>query len=189
MRVGILGLGIGTLTAYGQPGDDYRLYEINPIMVDLAEGQDGYFTFVPDSPANKTIILGDARISLENELAKNGSNNFDLLVMDVFSSDSVPVHLITKEAFDIYLKHLAPGGMLAANISTRYLDLIPVMWQLSKHFNLNMVVIPTEPDGKLASSSLWVLMSPSATELQASSHRRKGFPSGRLQHPHPSMDR
>ena len=176
MRVGILGLGIGTLTAYGQPGDDYRLYEINPIMVDLAEGQDGYFTFVPDSPANKTIILGDARISLENELATNGSNNFDLLVMDVFSSDSVPVHLITKEAFDIYLKHLAPGGMLAANISTRYLDLIPVMWQLSKHFNLNMVVIPTEPDGKLASSSLWVLMSPSATELQAPAIAERAFP-------------
>jgi spermidine synthase len=166
MRVGILGLGIGTLAAYAQPGDNYRFYEINPIMVALAKGQGGFFSFVPNSPANKTIILGDARISLENELAASGSNNFDILVLDVFSSDSIPVHLVTKEAFDIYLKHVVPGGILAANISTRYVDLVPVMWQLSKYYNLSMVVIPTEPDGKLASSSLWVLMSASPEQLQ-----------------------
>ena len=159
MRVGILGLGIGTLIAYAQPGDDYRLYEINPIMVDLAEGLDGYFTYLADNPVNKTVVLGDARLSLENELATYGSNNFDLLVLDVFSSDAVPVHLVTKEAFDIYLKHLATDGVLAANISTRYIDLVPVMWQLSKFYNLTMVVIPTEGDGKIVFPSLWVLMS------------------------------
>jgi hypothetical protein len=176
MHVGLLGLGIGTLTAYAQPGDDYRFYEINPIMVDLAEGQGGYFSFVSDSPATKTVILGDARISLENELATNGSNNFDLLVLDVFSSDSVPVHLITKEAFEIYLKNLAPGGILAANISTRYLNLVPVMWQLSQYYHLNMVVIPTEGDGKIASPSLWVLMSPSPDLLQVPAIAERAFP-------------
>jgi hypothetical protein len=177
MRVGILGLGIGTLSAYGQPGDDYRLYEINPIMVDLAEGKDGYFSFLADSPANKTVILGDARLSLEKELATHGSNNFDLLVMDVFSSDSVPVHLITKEAFDIYLKHLAPDGILAANISTRYLNLIPVMWQLSKFYNLSMVVIPTESNGnRTVSPSLWALMSRSPEEFQIPAIAERVFP-------------
>ncbi len=178
MRVGILGLGIGTLTAYAQPGDNFRLYEINPIMVDLAEGQDGYFTYLADSPANKTIILGDARISLENELAAHGSNDFDLLVLDVFSSDAIPVHLLSKEAFDIYLKHLVPGGILAANISTRYLDLVPVMWQLSKYYNLSMVVIPTEGDGKIASSSLWALMSASPEQLQVQAIAERAFPMG-----------
>jgi spermidine synthase len=177
MRVGILGLGIGTLTAYSQPGDDYRLYEINPIMVDLAEGQGGYFSYLADSQANISVILGDARLSLENELAAHGSNNFDMLVIDVFSSDSVPVHLITKEAFDIYLKHLAPNGILAANISTRYLDLIPVMWQLSKFYHLNMVVIPTESNGdRMVSPSLWVLMSRSPEEFMNPAIAERVFP-------------
>jgi hypothetical protein len=166
MRVGLLGLGIGTLAAYAQPGDSYRLYDINPIMVDLAQGEGGYFSYLADSPAQKTVILGDARISLENELATSGSNNFDLLVLDVFSSDSVPVHLVTKEAFSIYLKHLAPGGILGANISTRYLDLVPVMWQLSKYYHLTMVVIPTEGDGKIASPSLWVSMSRTSSKFR-----------------------
>jgi hypothetical protein len=176
MRVGLLGLGIGTLTAYGQKGDDYRLYEINPIMVGLAEGQYGYFSFLADSPAKKTVILGDARLSLENELATHGSNNFDILVLDVFSSDSVPVHLITKEAFDIYLKHLAPDGVLAANISTRYLDLIPVMWQLSRYNDLTMVVIPTEAEGRIVFPSLWVLMSRSPGEFQVPAIAGRVFP-------------
>lgn len=80
-------------------------------------------------------------------------------MLAVFSSDSVPVHLLTKEAFDIYLKHLAADGVLAANISTRYIDLIPVMWQLSKYYNLTMVVIPTKADDRIVLPSIWVLMS------------------------------
>jgi hypothetical protein len=177
MRVGILGLGIGTLAAYGQPGDEYRLYEINPVMADLAEGEGGYFSYLQDSQADTTVVLGDARLSLEKELAAHGSDNFDLLVMDVFSSDSIPVHLVTREAFEIYLQHLAPGGILAANISTRYLDMIPVMWQLAKHFNLNMVVIPTESNGDLTiSPSLWVLMSPSPEYFQNPAFTGRTFP-------------
>ncbi len=176
MRVGVLGLGIGTLLAYAQPGDDYRLYEINPIMVDLAEGQGGYFSYLKDSPASQTIVLGDARLSLENELAASGSKDFDILVLDVFSSDSIPVHLVTKEAFAIYLQHLAPGGLLAANISTRYVDLVPVMWQLAQNYALNMVVIPTEATDRFTSPSLWVLMSPDPTELRLPAIIARAFP-------------
>lgn len=166
MRVGILGLGIGTMVAYGQAGDDYHLYEINPVMANLAEGEGGYFSFLADSSANQTIVLGDARHSLEKELASHGSNSFDLLALDVFSSDSIPVHLTTKEAFNVYLQHLAPDGLLAINIPTRYLDLVPVMWQLARYYQLNMVVIPTEPQGKITFPSLWVLMSRSPAEFQ-----------------------
>ena len=166
MRVGILGLGIGTMAAYGRAGDEYRLYEINPVMVDLALGEGGYFSFLADSSADTTVILGDARLSLENELAEHGSNNFDLLALDVFSSDSIPVHLLTKEAFGIYLQHLAPDGILAANISTRYLDLVPVTWQLAQYYHLNMVVISTKAEGEIVYPSLWVLMSRTPAELE-----------------------
>jgi spermidine synthase len=175
MRVGILGLGIGTMAAYAQPGDDYRFYEINPVMVDLAQGLGGYFSYLADSPACKTVIVGDARLSLENELATRGSNDFDLLALDVFSSDSIPVHLTTREAFDLYLKHLASDGILAINISTRYLDLVPVMWQLSQYYQLNMVLIPTEGDGKITFTSLWVLMSRSSAEFQLPAIAERAF--------------
>jgi spermidine synthase len=173
MRVGILGLGIGTLAAYGQPGDAYRMYEINPTMVELAEGRGGYFSFLADTPATITNVLGDARISLERELADGGSNQFDLLAMDAFSSDSVPVHLLTKEAFDIYLKHTAADGILAVNISNRHLDLLPVLWQAAGHYKLKMVVIPTEGDGRLVFPSNWVLLTrdPALLETPAIAQR------------------
>jgi hypothetical protein len=176
MRIGILGLGIGVLAAYGQPGDTYRFYEINPIMVALAEGRGGYFSYLSDCQAEHTVILGDARISLERELATTGSNNFDILVIDVYSGDAVPVHLITREAFDIYLKHLAPDGILAAHISNRYLDLVPVLWQHSKNFHLKMAVIYTEADSKLMMPSLWVLMSHSPALLQIPAIAERAIP-------------
>jgi hypothetical protein len=176
MRIGILGLGIGVLAAYGQPGDAYRFYEINPIMAALAEGRGGYFSYLSDCRAEHTVILGDARISLERELATTGSNNFDILVIDVYSGDAVPVHLITREAFDIYLKHLAPDGILAAHISNRFLDLVPVLWQHSKNFHLTMAVIYTGADNKLMLPSLWVLMSPSPALLQIPAIAERAIP-------------
>jgi hypothetical protein len=158
MRVGVLGLGVGTLAAYGQIGDVYRFYEINPLIVELAQGQGGYFSFLADNPAQTTVILGDARISLERELATGQRQNFDVLVLDVFSSDSIPVHLVTKEAFAIYLDDLAPQGILAAHISNRYLDFVPVFWQLAKFYHLQMAVIPAGGDDRQASPSNWILM-------------------------------
>jgi hypothetical protein len=119
-RIGILGLGCGTLAAYGRPGDTIRIYEINPLVLDIARSE---FTYLGDTPAHVETVLGDGRLSLERE----ASQQFDVLVMDAFSGDSVPVHLITREAFQTYLRHLKPGGILAVNISNKHLDLRPVM--------------------------------------------------------------
>jgi hypothetical protein len=158
LKVGLLGLGAGTLATYGQPGDQYRLYEINSIVVDLAAGQGGYFSFLKDSQANITTVLGDARISLEQELAKGEPQNFDVLVLDTFSSDSIPVHLVTKEAFDLYLKHLAPDGIIAAHISNRHLDLKPVFWQLAKYYGLQIVSVSYPGDDQGGYPTDWLLL-------------------------------
>ncbi|HMZ07948.1 MAG TPA: fused MFS/spermidine synthase [Anaerolineales bacterium] len=159
MRVGVLGLGVGTLAAYGQPGDEYRLYEINDIVIRLAEGEGNYFTFMKDSSAQLEVIPGDARISLETELKNGGSQNFDVLILDAFSSDSIPIHLVTKEAFELYLQHLAPDGVIAANISNRHVDMQPVMWKLAQEFGLSMVRVDRQPSGKGEYPSYWVLFS------------------------------
>jgi SAM-dependent methyltransferase len=119
-RIGILGLGCGTLAAYGRAGDTIRIYEINPLVLEIARSE---FTYLGDTPAHVETVLGDGRLSLEREQ----SQQFDVLVMDAFSGDSVPVHLITREAFQTYLRHLKPGGILAVNISNKHLDLRPVM--------------------------------------------------------------
>jgi hypothetical protein len=167
MRVGILGLGIGTLASYGQAGDVYKFYEINPIVIDLAKGSGGYFSYVSGSHAQIEIVPGDARLSLENELAASGSQNFDVLILDVFSSDSIPMHLLDAEAFDLYIKHLRADGILAVNISNRHLNLVPVVWTLADHLGLSRVVI-SDP-GSLPDTfpSLWMLMSRDPSLLDA----------------------
>jgi hypothetical protein len=119
-RIGMLGLGCGTLAAYGQPGDVIRIYEINPLVVAIANHE---FTYLRDTAAKVEIVMGDGRLNLEAEPAQK----FDILVMDAFSGDSVPVHLITREAFQTYVRHLKPDGILAVNMTNNYLDLEPVM--------------------------------------------------------------
>ncbi len=156
-RVGVLGLGIGTLAAYGQPGDVYRFYEINLIVIQLAQGQGGYFSFLADSRAQIEIVPGDARLSLENELATGGSQDYDVLVLDVFSSDSIPVHLLDREAFALYLQHLQPDGILAVHISNLHLDLVPVVWTLADHFGLSRALID-DPGNSTSSRSIWFLL-------------------------------
>jgi hypothetical protein len=158
MRVGVLGLGIGTLATYGLPGDVYRFYEINPLIVNLAEGEGGYFSFLSDSQAQIEIVLGDARLSLERELLEVGSENYDVLVLDVFSSDAIPVHLLDKEAFELYLRHLQSNGILAVHISNRHLDLIPVVWALADYYDLERVVIDDPGDNHLVYRSIWMLL-------------------------------
>ncbi len=119
-RIGITGLGAGVMLTYARPGDYYRIYEINPLVIDVAKKE---FTFIQDCPAKLDIVLGDARLSLESEPPQN----FDVLHMDAFSSDSVPVHLLTLEAFQLYFRHLKPDGILVIHISNRYLNLEPVI--------------------------------------------------------------
>jgi len=107
-----------------------------------------------------SVVLGDARISLEQELAAGETQNFDVLVLDTFSSDSIPVHLVTKEAFALYLEHLAADGVIAAHISNRHLDLRPVLWQLAHEFGLNIIQVnrPASP-GDIGFPSEWILLS------------------------------
>jgi len=119
-RVGVIGLGAGTMAVYGQPGDSYRFYEINPLIVDVARNQ---FSFLRDSQAGIEIAVGDARLLLQRE----ENQNFDVLVVDAFAGDSVPVHLLTREAFALYFRHLKPDGVLAVHVSSIYLSLEPVV--------------------------------------------------------------
>jgi hypothetical protein len=158
MRVGVLGLGIGTLAAYGQTGDVYRFYEINPAVIQLAEGQGGYFTFLKDSPAHVEVVPGDARLSLEMELENGKPQGYDVLVLDVFSSDSIPVHLLDFESFAIYLQHLQPEGILAVHITNRHLNLTPVVWTLADAYGLSRVLVDDPGDGLLTYRSMWMLL-------------------------------
>ena len=119
-KMGVLGLGIGTLAAYGRPGDEMRIYEINDQVLDLARSE---FTYLADSAAKIVPVLGDGRLMLERE----PDQKFDVLAMDAFSGDSVPTHLITVEAIREYLRHMQPDGYLVFNITNHYLDLRPVM--------------------------------------------------------------
>jgi len=159
LRVGILGLGVGTLATYAEPGDSYRLYEINPVVIDLARGEGGFFSFLEDSRAEITVVPGDARISLEHELANGERQNFDVLALDTFSSDSIPVHLVTREAFVLYLAHLADDGVIAAHISNRHLDLQPVFWKLAQEYHLSIVRVDRPlREGDDAFPSVWMLL-------------------------------
>ena len=169
MRLGLLGAGVGTLAAYGHPGDEYRLYEINPVVAELAQGDRNYFSFLSNSKASITMVLGDARVSLERELAEGSLKNFDVLVLDTFSSDSIPVHLVTEEAFALYLEHLASDGIIAAHITNLHLDLQPVLWRLAQHYGLHMVRINYEGDVSGGFASHWILLSrnPALLELPA----------------------
>lgn len=165
MRIGVLGLGTGTLAAYGQPGDVYRFYEINPMVIELAKGNGGYLTFLKDSPASVEIVPGDARLSLEREFADGTRQNFDLLTLDTFDSDSIPVHLIDEQAFEIYLQHLKPDGILAVHISNRHFDFVPVVWKLAQTFHLHMLLIENPENDPGGLSSSWVLLSRDASSL------------------------
>lgn len=176
MRVGVLGLGIGTLSTYGQPGDIYRFYEINPVVIRLAEGEGGYFHYLKDSLAKVEVVLGDARLSLEKELAAGQPQHFDILALDVFSSDSIPVHLLDEESFALYLNHLAPDGILAVHITNRYLDLVPVVWTLANHFSLSRVLIDDPGNGITTSHSIWMLLAREPVFLSAPSIQSRATP-------------
>ena len=160
MSIGVCGLGVGTLAAYGQPGDTYRFYEINPVIIQLAQGEGDYFSYLADSQAQIEVVPGDARISLERELAAGNKQNYDILVLDTFSSDSIPVHLLDLQAFELYLQHLQEDGILAVHISNHHLDLVPVVWNLADHFKLARVLIDDPGTEITAIRSIWMLLSP-----------------------------
>lgn len=152
-RIGILGLGAGTLAAYARPGDSFRFYEINPLVVELAHRE---FTFLADAAGRNEMVVADARLALERE---RGQPKFDVLVADVFSGDAIPVHLLTEEAFLVYRERLSPGGVLAVHISNRGLDLQPVLAAAARTLGYRAVVMDSPSDPARGwSRALWVLM-------------------------------
>jgi len=156
VRLGVVGLGIGTLSAYGRAGDTIRFYELDPDVLALAKN---YFSYLPSSPSNLEFVLGDARLSLERELARGAKQGYDVLALDAFSSDSIPVHLITREAIDLYMQHVAPDGILAIHISNRFLDLKPVLANIAHSLGLKARLVSDSPTGSgSASITDWVLI-------------------------------
>jgi spermidine synthase len=140
-RVGVIGLGAGSMIAYARKGDTFRFYEINPQVIDLAKRE---FTFLTESPATIETVLGDGRLSLEREL----SQQFDVLVMDAFSGDSIPMHLLTREAMAVYVRHLKPGGVLAFQATNRFIDIAPVVASLAQEYGLAAVLVSDTPDSE-----------------------------------------
>jgi spermidine synthase len=156
-RVGVVGLGVGTLASYGRAGDVIRFYEINPQVVELARTR---FSFLNDSKADIQVALGDARLTLEREKPQQ----FNVLAVDAFSSDSIPVHLLTVEAFSAYVRHLKPGGILAIHVSNRYLDLLPVVSRAARALSLEVRQVYAVDNYDIGVfSSDWLLLSPSAS--------------------------
>ena len=153
LRVGVIGLGVGTLVSYGRKDDYFRLYEIDPMVIAIAHNN---FSFLSRTAAATEIILGDARLQLEKEAAQL----FDVLVVDAFSGDSVPIHLLTREAFAQYFRHLKPDGVLAVHITNRFLDLRPVVKTAANYFGRDVRLVDSEslPE-KLVLPSRWALIS------------------------------
>ena len=156
VRLGFVGLGVGTLSAYGRAGDVVRFYELDPDVLALAKSQ---FSYLSSSPAAIEYVIGDARLSMERELAAGSPQGYDVLAIDAFSSDSIPVHLITAEATSLFFKHLKPDGILAFHISNRFLDLKPVLANISQAAGLKAKLITDSPgDDSSASITDWVLI-------------------------------
>ena len=172
LRVGVLGLGAGALVAWGQPGDYFRFYEINPAVYQFSSGPDPMFTYLRDAPAKVDIVMGDARLSLEQEALRGDLQEFDVLVVDVFSGDSVPAHLLTREALQLYRRHLnGPRAVVALHISNRVLDLAPVAKGLCQDAGMYCWFVTNK-------DSDWVLASADAEALAIPELRRAGHALG-----------
>ncbi len=163
VRLGFVGLGVGTLSAYGRAGDVIRFYELDPDVLALAKTQ---FSYLSSSPATIEFVIGDARLSMERELLSGARQQYDVLAIDAFSSDSIPVHLITSEATALFFQHLKPDGILAFHISNRFLDLKPVLANIALANNLAVRLVTDSPgDESTASITDWVLLARSPAAL------------------------
>ena len=160
IRVGVIGLGAGTLAVYARPSDVYRFYEINPQVIDLAKTE---FSFLGSSKAKIETLLGDARLTLEAEPAQG----YDVLAIDAFSSDSIPTHLMTYQAMGVYLKNMKADGVIAFHVTNRFLHLAPVVKRIADEYGLHTVLVADDPESRsdLATTD-WVLVSRSKTVLE-----------------------
>jgi hypothetical protein len=177
-RIGAVGLGTGAIASYARPDQDWTFYELDPAVERLAR-DDRYFTYLRDSPAKSlNVVIGDARL----KLAAEPDGSFDLLVLDAFSSDAIPIHLLTAEAFGLYERKLAPGGVILLHLSNRYLDLPPVVAAVVKGMPEPMVVrlnhdlVDREvelEEGKW--SSAWVIVARRDEDFRPLSKPIRGF--------------
>jgi len=169
-HVGIVGLGVGTVAAYAKQGDTFRFYEINRQVADIAES---LFFYLREAHGAMRIVEGDARLSLERETGPP----FDVLVLDAFSGDAIPVHLLTREAIELYRKHLNPNGVLAFHVSNNYLDLAPVVRQLANAIGYQSVLVKSdEDDDELILPADWVLVTNSSAVLDNASVKAHSAP-------------
>jgi hypothetical protein len=178
--IGVVGLGTGTLACFAQPGETWRFYEIDPAV--LAFSRNGTFTFVRDCAPRAEVVIGDARI----ELAKAPAGSIDLLAIDAFSSDSIPLHLLTDEAFGVYLNALSPRGILLVHISNRYIDLEPALAATARARGLHAALRDDEPpSGTKLTGSSWVAISRDPAQLRALERHAPALPWTPLKPPAP----
>jgi hypothetical protein len=150
-HIGMIGLGIGTAISYAGVQDSVKVYEINPDVVAIAER---HFTYLADTTADVKLVLGDARLSLEKELPQA----FDIFVLDAFSSDAIPVHLLTREAFELYLKHLKPDGIITVLISSWHFDFQPLLTEMAKELGLQSVLVSNASNSAQEWGSRWMIL-------------------------------
>ncbi|MFY8275554.1 spermidine synthase [Pseudoalteromonas sp. SSDWG2] len=173
-QVGFIGLGAGTLAAYGKSEDHYTFYELNPNVLATAKAQ---FSYLNTSQAKLEYYLGDGRVTLSEQYAKGMTKQFDALVLDAFSGDAIPMHLLTQEALSLYLSQLKDDGVLAVHISNTHLDLTPLMRGLAQQFELDIVYGETKAQQEHGHDVRWVLLSRSATSLSPFMSSRSLWPS------------
>ncbi len=159
MRIGVLGLGTGTMAAFAAPGDTVRFYEINPVVIRYSGGPRPYFTYLRDCLGSVEVVQGDARLAMERELAAAQPQQFDVLVIDAFSSDSVPAHLLTREAFQLYARQLRDeDSIIAVNISNRFLDFKDLVATSARELGLTPLLINIGQIGLQTTPSSWMLL-------------------------------
>jgi hypothetical protein len=169
-RVGVIGLGTGTVAVYGNPGDVIRFYEINPLVERLARR---WFTFLHDSSAQTDVVLGDARVSL----AAEAPQHFNVIVVDAFSGDAIPVHLLTREALALYRRHLQPDGIIAFHVSNQYVDLEPVVAAIAGNAGLRATAVHSHADEQMGLYYAdWILVTANQTFLAQPEVVNNGFP-------------
>jgi hypothetical protein len=167
LDIGVVGLGVGTLAAYLREADAMRFYELSSVVADIARSNSpaldpgAQFTYLGDAEGEVDVVIGDARTSLAGELAIDpAGHSYDLLVLDAFAGDAVPIHLLTQEAFDLYARHLSRSGMIAVHVSSNWLDLVPVVyaWAEAEHWEALTISTRGAPDGISSSNAVWVLL-------------------------------
>jgi hypothetical protein len=157
LRIGCIGLGVGVIAAHTVPGDELRYYELNPAVEEVARRT---FSFLADAPGTIEVVLGDARLSLERELAASGPRRFDVFIVDAFTGDAIPAHLLTRECLQLYFSHLTPGGRLMLHISNRYLDLRPLVLGLAHDAGREAIVTDSRPTDAAELAATWAAIAP-----------------------------